>query len=45
MFSIFERLLKPTDTPERAEFTALVAERGLRAALAWRDARYASVED
>jgi hypothetical protein len=29
---------------ERAEFTELVATKGLGAALAWRDARYAEVQ-
>jgi enoyl-CoA hydratase len=37
-------VLNATYTQERAEFTALVAEHGLPAALAWRDARYAAVE-
>jgi enoyl-CoA hydratase len=33
-------VLNATPTPERAEFNALVVRDGLRAALAWRDARY-----
>ena len=37
-------VLNSADTPERAEFTELVATRGLGAALAWRDARYAPSE-
>lgn len=37
-------VLNATHTDERAEFTALVAERGLGAALAWRDARYAEFD-
>jgi enoyl-CoA hydratase len=34
-------VLNSAATPERAEFTELVATKGLGAALAWRDARYA----
>lgn len=37
-------VLNSAYTPERAEFTELVATGGLRAALAWRDARYAAVD-
>ena len=37
-------VLNSADTPERAEFTQLVARKGLGAALAWRDARYAETE-
>ncbi|MEV6228099.1 enoyl-CoA hydratase/isomerase family protein [Saccharopolyspora shandongensis] len=37
-------VLNSADTPERAEFTQLVATEGLRAALAWRDERYAPVD-
>ncbi len=33
-------LLNAADAPEQREFEAIVAERGLRAALEWRDARY-----
>jgi len=36
-------VLNGAHTPERAEFTKLVADRGLGAALAWRDHRYADV--
>ncbi|MFC9835163.1 enoyl-CoA hydratase/isomerase family protein [Rhodococcus sp. NPDC127530] len=37
-------VLNSADTPERAEFTKLVASKGLGAALAWRDERYGAVE-
>ncbi|MFD9666172.1 enoyl-CoA hydratase/isomerase family protein [Rhodococcus sp. NPDC059968] len=37
-------VLNSADTPERAEFTELVASKGLGAALAWRDERYGAVE-
>lgn len=37
-------VLNSAETPERAEFTELVATRGLGAALAWRDERYGAVE-
>lgn len=37
-------VLNSADTPERAEFTELVATKGLGAALAWRDERYGAVE-
>ena len=37
-------VLNSAETPERAEFTELVATKGLGAALAWRDARYAETE-
>ncbi len=37
-------VLNSADTAERAEFTELVATKGLGAALAWRDARYAETE-
>ncbi|MFK4146592.1 enoyl-CoA hydratase/isomerase family protein [Streptomyces sp. NPDC004065] len=37
-------VLNSAETPERAEFTQLVATKGLGAALAWRDARYADTE-
>lgn len=35
-------VLNSAHTPEREEFTRLVATEGLKAALAWRDARYAT---
>lgn len=34
-------MLNAADTPEQREFNAIVKERGVKAALAWRDARYA----
>ncbi|MFE4721097.1 enoyl-CoA hydratase/isomerase family protein [Streptomyces sp. NPDC056728] len=37
-------VLNSASTPERAEFTELVAREGLKSALAWRDARYATVD-
>ena len=37
-------VLNSAETPERAEFTELVASKGLGAALAWRDERYGAVE-
>lgn len=37
-------VLNSAHTPERAEFTELVASKGLGAALAWRDARYADMD-
>lgn len=37
-------VLNSAATPERAEFTELVATKGLGAALAWRDARYADFD-
>ncbi|EKT77626.1 enoyl-CoA hydratase/isomerase [Rhodococcus opacus M213] len=37
-------VLNSAETPERAEFTELVATKGLGAALAWRDERYGAVE-
>lgn len=37
-------VLNSAHTPERAEFTELVASKGLGAALAWRDARYAETD-
>lgn len=37
-------VLNSAHTPERAEFTELVATKGLGAALAWRDARYAEMD-
>ncbi|HEY3483496.1 MAG TPA: enoyl-CoA hydratase-related protein, partial [Streptomyces sp.] len=37
-------VLNSASTPERAEFTELVATRGLGAALAWRDRRYADFD-
>lgn len=37
-------VLNSADTPERAEFTELVATQGLRAALAWRDERYGTID-
>ena len=37
-------VLNSAETPERAEFTELVASNGLGAALAWRDERYGAVE-
>jgi enoyl-CoA hydratase len=37
-------VLNSAQTRERAEFTELVATKGLGAALAWRDARYAETE-
>lgn len=37
-------VLNSAETPERAEFTALVATKGLGAALAWRDERYGALE-
>jgi hypothetical protein len=33
-------ILNAADTPEQREFDSIVAEQGLKAALAWRDARY-----
>lgn len=33
-------ILNAADTPEQREFDRIVAERGLKAALAWRDGRY-----
>lgn len=33
-------ILNAADSPEQREFDAIVASRGLKAALAWRDARY-----
>ena len=33
-------ILNAVDSPEQQEFDRMVAERGLKAALAWRDARY-----
>lgn len=38
-------VLNSVDSEERQEFTQLVATKGLGAALAWRDERYAAVED
>ncbi|WP_406151571.1 enoyl-CoA hydratase/isomerase family protein [Streptomyces sp. NBC_01012] len=37
-------VLNSAVTPERAEFTEIVASKGLKAALAWRDARFAQVD-
>lgn len=37
-------VLNSADTPERAEFTELVASKGLGAALAWRDDRFAGLD-
>lgn len=37
-------VLNSAETPERAEFSELVATKGLGAALAWRDQRYGAVE-
>ncbi|MGY1433541.1 enoyl-CoA hydratase/isomerase family protein [Streptomyces reniochalinae] len=37
-------VLNSAATPERAEFTDLVASKGLKAALAWRDARFATAD-
>lgn len=37
-------VLNSADTPERAEFTELVATKGLRTALAWRDERYGTID-
>lgn len=37
-------VLNSAATPERAEFTELVASKGLGAALAWRDARYSDFD-
>lgn len=37
-------VLNSAETPERAEFSELVATKGLGAALAWRDKRYGAVE-
>ncbi len=34
-------MLNAADTPEQREFNAIAKERGVKAALAWRDARYA----
>ena len=33
-------ILNAADTPEQREFDRIVASKGLKAALAWRDARY-----
>jgi enoyl-CoA hydratase len=33
-------ILNGADSPEQQEFDRIVAERGLKAALAWRDDRY-----
>jgi enoyl-CoA hydratase len=33
-------ILNSAETPEQQEFDRVVAERGLKAALAWRDSRY-----
>jgi hypothetical protein len=33
-------ILNAADTPEQREFDGIVAAQGLKAALAWRDARY-----
>ena len=33
-------ILNAADTPEQREFDRITAEQGLKAALAWRDARY-----
>jgi enoyl-CoA hydratase len=38
-------MLNAADTPEQREFTAIVRERGVKAALAWRDSRYADDAD
>ncbi|WP_152345683.1 enoyl-CoA hydratase/isomerase family protein [Brevibacterium sp. CFH 10365] len=37
-------VLNSADTPERTEFTKLVATEGLRAALEWRDERYGQID-
>ena len=36
-------LLNSADTPEQREFDRIAAEKGLRAALDWRDARYGEI--
>ena len=33
-------ILNTVDTPEQREFNRIAKEQGLKAALAWRDARY-----
>ena len=33
-------MLNAADTPEQREFNEIARERGVKAALAWRDARY-----
>ena len=38
-------ILNATDTPEGREFTRIASERCLKAALAWRDARYGAPEE
>jgi enoyl-CoA hydratase len=37
-------MLNAADTPEQREFNAIVKERGVKAALAWRDARYSDAD-